>query len=148
MASTNRLLISVTRVAPGRRTHNENVLPLRAMRCITCLGPLGHSQSGRSYLHFADGEAEAQRGADSPSWERSRLKSCACLERGELGMNPAEPGVHNMNGSSSQTRTHRGSSAGRVQTESQALDRELLEEAHTLPSKSGTNPCGGTGREG
>lgn len=63
-------------------------------------------------------------------------------------MNPAEPGVHNMKGSSSQTRTRRGSSAGRVHTESQALDRELLEEVHTLPSKSGTNPCGGTGGEG
>lgn len=63
-------------------------------------------------------------------------------------MNPAEPAVHIMKGSSSQTRTHRGSSAGRVHTESQALDRECLEEAHTLPSKSGENPCGGIGGEG
>lgn len=63
-------------------------------------------------------------------------------------MNPVESGVHIMKGSSSQTRTHRGGSAGRVHMESQALDRELLEEAHTLPSKIGKNPCRGTGGEG
>lgn len=140
MASTNRRLISVSlgslqedglMIRMCSHSEPRAVSQVRVRRVIPRAGiTISILQMGR----------QAHRGADSHSWERWRLKSCACLERGELGMNPAEPAVHIMKGSSSQTGKHRGCSVGRVHMESQALDRECLEEAHTLPSEEWEEP--------
>ena len=46
-------------------------------------GSAGSFPEWHYYLHFADGETEAHRGADSHSWERWRLKFLACLGDGD-----------------------------------------------------------------
>lgn len=114
-------------------------------RTVTCSGLPGHSQSEHYYLHFADGETEAHRGADSHSWERWRLKFLACLGDGD------EPGRACRPHDEGELRPDKDTQGEFCRAGAygvSGIGQRMLEEAHTLPSKSGKNPCGGIGGEG